>query len=635
MGKKVHLIFRDIFSAAYINFMVNSMNEYEHLFIMKSKAKIFRTGIKSNKADDIIVDDGVQLILIDEDREIIENDVIKEHILQAEQFIISGLFDDLSYVLQYGDEVWDKTYLHFWGGDFYCFREENFRNVSEKRIKDKELLIKAIERCAAVCNVVGTDYDIMREILKIDKLHFEAPMPEQLLLPANENDEQDIDKNRPLRLVIGNSASSDNCHIDLFEKIKWLADENVVIFCPVSYGETIYREEVILAGKKIFGDKIIFLTEFVPYEQYIKFLQSCDIGIYNNNRQQGFKNITTMLCLGKKVFIRENTAVHRKLQELGVDVNVISDIIPNDLSIFDRLSENCQLNNRQLIESYFASYKGLWEYVLNKKSRRTLWVRKNNSVPLSIHITDHCNLNCKGCSHFAPVAEEYYISIDEFEDTLNKIKTAGEDLFSEFCIMGGEPLLHPDICTLLTLSRTYLSRMTIKLITNGLLVMELSDEIWEKCKEYDISVEITYYPIGLDYEIITDYLRRKGVKTEIYVDRRNGDFRRDCINHKNNMNRFWNYSKCRIGGVYPQVRNGSLFRCATAANIHIINAAFGTEFKYEEADYLPFELIKSKNDLRHFLLTPSAFCRYCDISKQCMGKWEVSRKEKSEWLGSP
>ena len=41
MGKKVHLIFRDIFSAAYINFMVNSMNEYEHLFIMKSISKSY------------------------------------------------------------------------------------------------------------------------------------------------------------------------------------------------------------------------------------------------------------------------------------------------------------------------------------------------------------------------------------------------------------------------------------------------------------------------------------------------------------------------------------------------------------------------------------------------------------------
>ena len=30
---------------------------------------------------------------------------------------------------------------------------------------------------------------------------------------------------------------------------------------------------------------------------------------------------------------------------------------------------------------------------------------------IDIHLTDHCNLNCKGCTHFSPLAEDFYLLI--------------------------------------------------------------------------------------------------------------------------------------------------------------------------------------------------------------------------------
>ena len=41
----------------------------------------------------------------------------------------------------------------------------------------------------------------------------------------------------------------------------------------------------------------------MPYSSYISFLGSIDIGIFNNNRQQGMGNITNLLYLGKKVYL--------------------------------------------------------------------------------------------------------------------------------------------------------------------------------------------------------------------------------------------------------------------------------------------------------------------------------------------
>ena len=56
------------------------------------------------------------------------------------------------------------------------------------------------------------------------------------------------------------------------------------------------------------------------------------------------------------------------------------------------------------------------------------------------HIVDHCNLKCKGCSHFSGLADPYFKSLDEFETEVRRLADFGVAMFR---ILGGEPLLHP------------------------------------------------------------------------------------------------------------------------------------------------------------------------------------------------
>ena len=51
---------------------------------------------------------------------------------------------------------------------------------------------------------------------------------------------------------------------------------------------------------------------------------------------------------------------------------------------------------------------------------------------IDIHITDHCNLNCVSCTHFSPLAEEFYLDIDIFD----------RDLKNEEVIMNEYEVLH-------------------------------------------------------------------------------------------------------------------------------------------------------------------------------------------------
>ena len=79
----------------------------------------------------------------------------------------------------------------------------------------------------------------------------------------------------------------------------------------------------------------------------------------------------------------------------------------------------------------------------------------NNKLNLQYflyEIVHHCNLNCRGCDQCAPIADEEYVDLKQFENDLIKIKNHFHKIYS-FAIMGGEPLLHPELNKILKIAR--------------------------------------------------------------------------------------------------------------------------------------------------------------------------------------
>src|SRR4030042_6742365 len=81
---------------------------------------------------------------------------------------------------------------------------------------------------------------------------------------------------------------------------------------------------------------------------------------------------------------------------------------------------------------------------------------------LEIHLTDHCNLNCRGCGHFSPIAEKRLADpIEHARDMLQLRK-----LFSKIHkirLMGGEPLLHPWIESFVSSTRSCFPKADIRI----------------------------------------------------------------------------------------------------------------------------------------------------------------------------
>ena len=49
--------------------------------------------------------------------------------------------------------------------------------------------------------------------------------------------------------------------------------------------------------------------------------------------------------------------------------------------------------------------------------------KKPDLAFFNVNLVDHCNLNCKYCDHFSPVAEEKYVDIKELERDFKRINS--------------------------------------------------------------------------------------------------------------------------------------------------------------------------------------------------------------------
>ena len=137
---------------------------------------------------------------------------------------------------------------------------------------------------------------------------------------------------------------------------------------------------------------------------------------------------------------------------------------------------------------------------------------------LEHHIVDHCNLKCGGCSHFSPIADEWFESIEDFTKDFTELAKKTEGKVGVIRLMGGEPLLHPKVEDFLKITRNLFPNSQIQIVTNGLLIHKLGEIFKKVCNDYNILVCVSNYGLNLDLrEILNGFkLTRIDAKGELY-----------------------------------------------------------------------------------------------------------------------
>ena len=119
------------------------------------------------------------------------------------------------------------------------------------------------------------------------------------------------------KVLIGNSATYSNNHLDIFEKIK---KSNCEFICPINYGGfdfKSYQKIVIKSGRNYFKNRISFLTKYLSADEYDKVLYDCNTAIMFHIRQQALANIFKLLFYGVRIFLNDKSLLYKYLLQKG------------------------------------------------------------------------------------------------------------------------------------------------------------------------------------------------------------------------------------------------------------------------------------------------------------------------------
>lgn len=105
---------------------------------------------------------------------------------------------------------------------------------------------------------------------------------------------------------------------------------------------------------------------------------------------------------------------------------------------------------------------------------------------LEYHIIDHCNLRCDQCCSFSPMLKAWCVTPEQFEKDLKLVAQYVQPTFLK--IVGGEPLLHPQLPELLQIARRVGIAPKVSVTTNGHLLKKLSEAAWESFEMLTVSI---------------------------------------------------------------------------------------------------------------------------------------------------
>lgn len=257
-------------------------------------------------------------------------------------------------------------------------------------------------------------------------------------------------------------------------------------------------------------------------------------------------------------------------------------------------------------------------------------------LSFEVALVEHCNLKCAGCDHFSPVAEPEFADIEEFTRDFERLSELFSGRAREIHLLGGEPLLHPDLANFLKTARRCFPQAVIDVTTNGLLLPRMGEIFWDICHEERIVVRPTKYPEeSIDYSAAEKLAAQYGVEYR-YIDNTDQTVKtltKYPLDLKGLQDPRRSFMLCHRANACIYLQHGRLFTCTVAPTIRHLNRHFGTRFEEAPEDSIDIYQATSADEILDHLAHPIPFCRYCMPECAQEGQpWRHSKGELSEWV---
>jgi hypothetical protein len=291
----------------------------------------------------------------------------------------------------------------------------------------------------------------------------------------------------------------------------------------------------------------------------------------------------------------------------------------------------------------FTDYFIMSEYNKNAIAEQ-MKPRPKEEMTFEINLADHCNLSCQMCDHYSQLSGKRFVEIDSFERDLTRMGELFNHDLACITLLGGEPTLHPDIIRCIEIARREFPETEIIILTNGTLLLSLENmpdggNLWQACRDFNVHITVTIYPLKLDYAALEQKAAEYGVSlamsSNIHADELTKIVK---ISDKHTFDLSCGAAKdgfvsCLYFNKFNVLREGRFYMCPVAACIGIFNKHFDQNLQLTAADSLDIYAAKSYEEFTEFSSKRTPFCGYCDLRKWGPhSEWKASSKEISEYI---
>jgi len=352
---KVHIFKNeDIYTLSLLNFLGRNFDLRDHLFIIRSKSANKNISFGSAR---VICMPGLRNLF-----------KLKQVLANSERiyFHLLPIGPEIFY-WYVNRKLFSKAVWIYWGADVYAHRK---RRKSLKHYIYHILLKKIIRAIPDIAGFLKGDFELIQNVYQstADYHHVIYPIPTNFDLCDKIYQNKKTTVKERINILLGNSGNESNHHLEAMNLLEKFRNEDILILCPLSYGEKnkSYTSNVIQKGHAIFGDKFEPLMQFIAPDEYLSLLNNVDVAVMNHDRQQGLGNTLSLLYLGKKVFLRQDTTSNDYFVGMNIKVFDVCNISKISIKEFASFLPSDSQNNRDILKSAFSenSFIQNWKNIL-------------------------------------------------------------------------------------------------------------------------------------------------------------------------------------------------------------------------------------------------------------------------------
>lgn len=249
----------------------------------------------------------------------------------------------------------------------------------------------------------------------------------------------------------------------------------------------------------------------------------------------------------------------------------------------------------------------LWPDFLNDPSEQNICsIDDYSRIPyMEFHVADHCNLNCRGCVHFSPLVKgEVFADYQLVEKDFRQLKSKVRQI-DTIRILGGEPLLNAELPMYIRLVRDLYPDTRLGVVTNGLLLGKLSEQVILAMKETSCEIDVSLYPPVMEQmDRIASSLREQGIQVNVSLPVDRFSY---ALDNRSGHAAFANRQYCSCPNLYE----GKLYVCPIIAYAKYYNDYFDEDLKIVDGAIDLYDESLSFEDIEERLHRIYALCDRC------------------------